>query len=315
MSSQPLKLFYKGGKLSVLHTSDAHHTVMSVNNQNLCETNSKTAQTRLLATDAQDSTVIIESKKQTSIAYDPYGNDSCPPADPLLSRYTGQNWLPSAIGYLLGNGHRLFNPGLMRFHSADSLSPFGKGGLNTYAYCSNDPVNRSDPSGRYASFSKWRKGGYSYQKLSLKLYEPNSSLSANEHLALGKSLKKRLSGAKMELRDAEYWAHETRIEELKIIITKLEKEKVLYQMYSPSHSSNWRYTRDNTKVSSALTPNSPSPNLTQALHGDIPVHDNANSQLANKILAHLSPQSTVNHIPENLLIEDMQERLRRLRND
>ncbi|KPZ22499.1 RHS repeat-associated core domain-containing protein, partial [Pseudomonas syringae group genomosp. 3] len=29
----------------------------------------------------------------------------------------------------------------------DSLSPFGKGGLNAYAYCAGDPVNRSDPSG------------------------------------------------------------------------------------------------------------------------------------------------------------------------
>ncbi|WP_397457346.1 RHS repeat-associated core domain-containing protein, partial [Pseudomonas versuta] len=35
----------------------------------------------------------------------------------------------------------------MRFHSRDSLSPFGEGGLNGYAYCAGDPVNRIDPSG------------------------------------------------------------------------------------------------------------------------------------------------------------------------
>ena len=39
----------------------------------------------------------------------------------------------------------------MRFNSPDQLSPFDAGGLNAYAYCSGDPVNRSDPSGR-ASF-------------------------------------------------------------------------------------------------------------------------------------------------------------------
>ncbi|KPX28444.1 Uncharacterized protein ALO77_03892 [Pseudomonas coronafaciens pv. garcae] len=49
--------------------------------------------------------------------------------------------------YLLGNGYRAYNPVLMRFNSPDSLSPFGKGGLNAYAYCGGDPVNQSDPTG------------------------------------------------------------------------------------------------------------------------------------------------------------------------
>nr|WP_269137593.1 RHS repeat-associated core domain-containing protein [Pseudomonas sp. PGPR40] len=49
--------------------------------------------------------------------------------------------------YLLGNGYRAFNSTLMRFHSPDSWSPFGRGGLNPYMYCVGDPVNRSDPTG------------------------------------------------------------------------------------------------------------------------------------------------------------------------
>jgi len=49
--------------------------------------------------------------------------------------------------YLLGS-YRAYNPALMRFHSADSLSPFGRGGLNAYAYCLGDPVNYRDPTGR-----------------------------------------------------------------------------------------------------------------------------------------------------------------------
>ncbi|WP_409275807.1 RHS repeat-associated core domain-containing protein [Pseudomonas sp. KCJK9111] len=49
--------------------------------------------------------------------------------------------------YILGSGYRAFDTCLMRFLSPDSLSPFAAGGMNTYAYCSNDPVNRSDPTG------------------------------------------------------------------------------------------------------------------------------------------------------------------------
>ncbi len=40
----------------------------------------------------------------------------------------------------------------MRFNSPDSLSPFGRGGLNAYAYCQGDPINRSDPGGHISSF-------------------------------------------------------------------------------------------------------------------------------------------------------------------
>lgn len=49
--------------------------------------------------------------------------------------------------YLLGNGYRAYNPRLMRFHCPDDWSPFGKGGLNSYVYCTGDPINLADPSG------------------------------------------------------------------------------------------------------------------------------------------------------------------------
>lgn len=53
---------------------------------------------------------------------------------------------------MLGNGYRAYNPVLMRFNQPDSLSPFGQDGLNAYAYCQGDPVNRQDPSGRISGF-------------------------------------------------------------------------------------------------------------------------------------------------------------------
>ncbi|MFG3530150.1 RHS repeat-associated core domain-containing protein [Streptomyces sp. NPDC047917] len=61
--------------------------------------------------------------------------------------YDGQRTDP-ATGWLhLGNGYRAYHPDLMRFTTPDSLSPFGAGGINPYAYCLGDPVNRTDPTG------------------------------------------------------------------------------------------------------------------------------------------------------------------------
>ncbi|WP_459203166.1 RHS repeat-associated core domain-containing protein, partial [Pseudomonas fragariae (ex Marin et al. 2024)] len=64
-----------------------------------------------------------------------------------FSGFNGERADPVTGHYLLGNGYRAFNPVLMRFNRPDSLSPFGRGGLNAYAYCQGDPVNRSDPGG------------------------------------------------------------------------------------------------------------------------------------------------------------------------
>ena len=60
--------------------------------------------------------------------------------------------LHEAPGYwqVLGNGYRVYNPVLMRFHSPDDMSPFGKGGLNAYSYCLLDPINQVDPSGHWS---------------------------------------------------------------------------------------------------------------------------------------------------------------------
>ncbi|MFP3369989.1 MULTISPECIES: RHS repeat-associated core domain-containing protein [unclassified Pseudomonas] len=183
MTVQKLKIFYKGNKLSTLYTSSAQQTVLSANNLNLCEMISLPSQASLLGTDTQASTINMVSESQTTITYGPYGYDSTPPANTLLSRFTGQSWLPSAIGYLLGNGHRLFNPGLMRFHSPDTWSPFERGGINAYAYCTNDPINRSDPSGMF-SIVKLMKGGYSVKKISSRLDQENPSLTRRQYKIL-----------------------------------------------------------------------------------------------------------------------------------
>lgn len=84
-------------------------------------------------------------------AYPPYGALTLVIGHRLA--YCGQMREPGTGTYHLGNGHRVFNPRLMRFCSSDRLSPFGKGGINTYAYCQGDPVNYHDRDGRAPTVS------------------------------------------------------------------------------------------------------------------------------------------------------------------
>lgn len=80
-----------------------------------------------------------------SVRYDPYGIQ--PDRSASLLAFNGEFQDRLTGIYLLGNGRRAYSPALRRFLSADRLSPFSQGGINGYAYCLGDPVNRMDPSG------------------------------------------------------------------------------------------------------------------------------------------------------------------------
>ena len=62
--------------------------------------------------------------------------------------FNGEHLDENLRGYHLGRGYRFYDPLLMRFFTADAESPFAQGGINAYAYCTGDPVNRVDPNGR-----------------------------------------------------------------------------------------------------------------------------------------------------------------------
>lgn len=105
---------------------------------------------RLLATDLQQSILAELDRSGPNLrAYTPYGSPSSLRPTSAGLGFTGQLKERSTGWYHLGNGHRVYNPALMRFHSPDRLSPFDKGGINSYTYSKGDPVNFKDPTGEY----------------------------------------------------------------------------------------------------------------------------------------------------------------------
>lgn len=103
----------------------------------------------LLTTDRQFSILsTMQAAGLQALAYSPYGFRSGNGLFSLLG-FNGERPDPITGHYPLGNGYRSFNSVLMRFNSPDKWSPFGRGGINAYAYCAGDPVNRRDPNGRW----------------------------------------------------------------------------------------------------------------------------------------------------------------------
>ncbi|VVO29874.1 RHS repeat-associated core domain-containing protein [Pseudomonas fluorescens] len=110
--------------------------------------NNSTPPNVLLAIDNKNSVLAEVVAGQTNhIAYSAYGYQSARQEVMTRLGFNGELREMHTSWYLLGNGYRPYIPRLMRFHSPDSWSPFGAGGLNAYRYCSGEPVINSDPSG------------------------------------------------------------------------------------------------------------------------------------------------------------------------
>ncbi|MGY2261222.1 RHS repeat-associated core domain-containing protein [Pseudomonas sp. SDO55104_S430] len=105
--------------------------------------------TLLLATDLQHSVhAELDRTGPNSFAHTLYGEQSSRLAAGSYLGFTGQLRERPTGWYHLGKGHRVYDPVLRRFHRPDALCPFGKGGINAYAYCEGDPLNFRDPTGK-----------------------------------------------------------------------------------------------------------------------------------------------------------------------
>ncbi|WP_163029483.1 RHS repeat-associated core domain-containing protein [Pseudomonas viridiflava] len=152
-SQANVQRFYQKNRLATQIQAQTRHRLLHAGEHWLAfqRKHEEGSECELLATDQQDSVIAIP---QSVFCYTPYGGryPKCNPMD--LPGFTGQQADRVTGHYLMGNGYRAFNPVLMRFNSPDSLSPFGEGGLNTYAYCAGDPINRVDPSGHIWAFAR-----------------------------------------------------------------------------------------------------------------------------------------------------------------
>ncbi|MCU7282500.1 RHS repeat-associated core domain-containing protein [Pseudomonas peradeniyensis] len=107
-----------------------------------------TITTRIVQVDTMGTSLCSRTDSgSVDLAYTAYGHDSGALTDAPLMRFNGQLREAMCGHYLLGNGYRAYNSISMRFNSPDSLSPFGVGGVNAYAYCEGNPVCKSDSTG------------------------------------------------------------------------------------------------------------------------------------------------------------------------
>jgi RHS repeat-associated protein len=152
LNQDSVQRYYRKNRLVTEIQGPVEYSVMEHDQQLLAQQQHQAGRvdSTLLATDLQRSVLHSVSVGQhQKPVYSPYGHRS--PASGLLSLlgFNGERREPVTGHHLLGNGYRAFNSVLMRFNSPDSLSPFGKGGVNAYAYCFGDPVNLVDPRGEF----------------------------------------------------------------------------------------------------------------------------------------------------------------------
>ncbi|MED7955047.1 RHS repeat-associated core domain-containing protein [Streptomyces sp. BE303] len=146
-------LHYRGESLAAV-TEDGRPARLLQLGNGAYVAQSRDGRTRLLTTDGAGTVHLAAGAEgQEPYARTPYGERPVGGADSLLG-FTGQRSDPMTGWYHLGNGARAYDPVLLRFTTPDALSPFGAGGVNPYAYCAGDPVNRVDPSG-HLSWQAW----------------------------------------------------------------------------------------------------------------------------------------------------------------
>nr|WP_245355358.1 RHS repeat-associated core domain-containing protein [Pseudomonas sp. BP7] len=134
--------------------NDQKRSILRIGTLPLAESAGKEARSsQLLATDEMDSVLVVSTPdgKQNNHNYTPFGyNDKLPSGSTALG-FNGEFILENMHLYLLGQGHRGFSTEMRRFIGPDNAeSPFARGGVNAFAYCVNDPVNRKDETGMWS---------------------------------------------------------------------------------------------------------------------------------------------------------------------
>lgn len=146
--ANPLWRYWNGDAVTNAVDADKQLSWPHWGSQRIAALRSGTGATATLLGADQAGSILVEAETDVRHqCYSPYGYLPSETADPRLA-YNGE-LLDQASGcYLLGAGHhRPYSPTLHYFLAPDALSPFYEGGVNSYAYCAGDPINRMDPTG------------------------------------------------------------------------------------------------------------------------------------------------------------------------
>ena len=142
--------FYQDDKLITVKQGPQTRMVLHGAHQPLAELQGieRVATSTLLQTEVHGS-VLGEYSRHTvnTRAYSAYGHEPTQVTAHALHGFNAETKDFLTGNYLLGKGYRAYAPITFRFNSPDSWSPFGNGGINSYAYCAGDPVNKKDPTG------------------------------------------------------------------------------------------------------------------------------------------------------------------------
>ncbi|WP_369986836.1 RHS repeat-associated core domain-containing protein [Pseudomonas xanthosomatis] len=152
-----MHLFYRNGTLVTL-TRTTGGCIWLFNHERQCLAVHHTAapQVKLSAVDKMNTPALyMTAKVRLALVACVYGYIEV--AHDLPSGFNGERLDPVSGFYGMGHGYRWYSPVLRRFLSTDSISPFGRGGINSYAYAGGDPVNRFDPDGHGPEQYLWLK--------------------------------------------------------------------------------------------------------------------------------------------------------------
>ncbi|MCF1486738.1 RHS repeat-associated core domain-containing protein [Pseudomonas sp. AA27] len=135
----------------------------------------------LIAVDPQGSVI---HHRGNLFTYTPYGADQKKSTESSYVAYTGLSRMFFG-GYLPGS-YRRYDPLIMRFTSPDSFSPFDEGGLNSYCYAGNDPINNIDLSGH--TLTKWVKNIFGRKARKVRNLQPAKAATVEVNTLLASGL-------------------------------------------------------------------------------------------------------------------------------